>query len=200
MGFLSFFKKHHLFEPEEISEPINITELDKSFRLLESITTDVAQAATEAAKILKKKTSNRPDPQPDALTKILRIKYGANPDRETACFAAINGSSDAVAFIDKNGDVFFCNDQFVKEFKYLCYRQIINRNIKEVLPDFARCNEMWDAVQDNESWTKRCTKLNKSVTVVPMMEGQPHPLYYICTFKNIRAAKKRINRSRPIRK
>ena len=53
MGILSFFKKPKLVEPP--TEPIDTSHLEESFRLLQDTVTDVAQAASNAAKVLQKK-------------------------------------------------------------------------------------------------------------------------------------------------
>ena len=162
MGLLSFFKKRELPEPKH--EPIDTVELDKSFDLLETVVADLSKAAVDASKVLQK-------------------KYG-DAVRQQACFGALNEASDSVAFIDNDANIFFCNDQFVKTFGYLCYRQIINRPLSEIVPDFTKYNEMWDVVRDNHPWVKRCAKMKMKISVVPIMNGQPHPIYYICTFKS----------------
>lgn len=131
--------------------------------------------------------------------------------RENACFQALNSASDAIAIIDKKSHIFFCNDQFINLFKFKQYHNIINQPLNEILPNFPVFDKMWETIQQNKSWSIYCPQhllnvkcsscnvtecphersCNKTkcplyqmhVNIMPMMNGQPKPIYYICTFK-----------------
>lgn len=131
--------------------------------------------------------------------------------REKACFQALNSASDAIAIIDKKSHIFFCNDQFINLFKFKQYHNIINQPLNEILPNFPVFDKMWETIQQNKSWSIYCPQhllnvkcsscnvtecpheksCNKTkcplyqmhVNIMPMMNGQPKPIYYICTFK-----------------
>lgn len=172
MGILSFFRRVRIHDIPD--EPICTVELEKSFKLLQETTADVTQAAANAAKVLKK-------------------KYGENV-REKACFDALNAASDAVAFIDPDATIFFCNDKFVNMAGLESYKDALGVPLRNLL----KCREareitdfdmMWAHVQTNETWVRKCSRMNIEMTIVPIMNGLPHPIYYICTFKPLQTHK-----------
>jgi PAS domain-containing protein len=129
--------------------------------------------------------------------------------REKACFQALNSASDAIVIIDKRARIFFCNDQFVNLFKFESYQAVVDQHLTDALPNFPLYDEMWETVQQNKTWSIQCPYLlmphncstadcplsltqcaahncsirKMQLTVLPMMNGQPQPIYYICTFK-----------------
>lgn len=129
--------------------------------------------------------------------------------RERACFQALNSASDAIMIMDKNAHVYFCNDQFVTQFNLENYQEIIGLPLKQILPEFPQYNQMWESVHQNIPWSiqclpqqldrfnkpcacpvkktncdpDNCLSFNIQIHVLPMMNGQVRPIYYVCTFK-----------------
>lgn len=103
--------------------------------------------------------------------------------RTRACFTALNSASDKIFILDTQGRVFFCNDKFTIEFNVDSYEKVVGKHIWEILP-MDNYTEMWSTVTDNEVWEGLCCNKYK-LTVLPMMNGAPHPIYYICTLKSM---------------
>lgn len=103
--------------------------------------------------------------------------------RTRACFTALNSASDKIFILDARGRVFFCNDKFTFEFDVGSYEDVVGKNIWEILP-MDNYAEMWSTVTDNEVWEGLCCNKYK-LTVLPMMNGAPHPIFYICTLKSM---------------
>lgn len=97
--------------------------------------------------------------------------------RERACFHALNAASDAIVILNKKGDIYFCNDQFIKVFGFTDYNSCVGQNIHDVVKHVSK--RMWSTVQKN-----KLGSVDKfQVSVFPMMNGEPNPIYYVCTFK-----------------
>jgi PAS domain-containing protein len=129
--------------------------------------------------------------------------------REKACFTALNSASDAIIIIDHRARIFFCNDKFLALFKLNNYQDTINKPLYDIIPDFPQYKYMWETVRANNIWVDSCplktlkiedrpcecphrlpTCVPESclthkmhINVLPMMNGAPVPIYYICTFK-----------------
>lgn len=129
--------------------------------------------------------------------------------RERACFQALNSASDAIVIIDAEGKVFFCNDRFVEMFGFKSYQEVVDFNLPEVIPHIPQYDEMWATISSNKVWSVQCPHLcmdhskqtnecplsitncvpsacpirKMQLNVIPMMNGHPKPIYYICTFK-----------------
>ena len=106
----------------------------------------------------------------------------AKAKREKACFKALNSASDAIVIIDHNARIFFCNDQFVDYFKLHDYNQAVDKKISEYIEFVPGFEAVWKTIKNNQIWDGDCQN-NAKVTVVPMMNGAPDPLYYICTLR-----------------
>lgn len=111
--------------------------------------------------------------------------------RTKACFTALNSASEPIAILDDHGRVFFCNDQFVDTFDLVSYEEATGKKLQDVIACIKDFNVMWDQVQLNKPWhfqcyhescSDQCSK-NTNLTIIPMMNGAPKPVYYICTFK-----------------
>ena len=171
MRILDFFRSPRLLETPPESSPVDTAELEQSCKLLQATVEDVSKAALDAVKVLSK-------------------KYGKDTAREKIWFSMLNKASDAVALIDSNSNVFFCNDQFVQAFGYDSYMEVLNHQLVDVLPStFSKFESMWECVQQNQTWSKRCPKIGMMITVVPIMNGESRPIYYICTFKSTKTHK-----------
>lgn len=102
--------------------------------------------------------------------------------REKACFSALNSASDAIVILDHNSNIFFCNDQFLSAFQLEDYQQAVGKQLTSLI-DITDFDYVWNEVQKNRTLTFQCPKINKSINIIPMMNGQPKPIYYICTFR-----------------
>lgn len=105
--------------------------------------------------------------------------------RMKVCFTALNSASDIIFIVDNQGKIFFCNDKFVQAFHLENYDDVVDRNVEDALPfSIPNRKEMWDHVKSNHVWEQVvCTKYK--MTILPMMNGQPQPIFYICTLKQI---------------
>lgn len=135
--------------------------LEDSFQKFRTTTSEITQAAQGAAEVLGEQ--------------LQRIK---------ACFQALNSASDCIAILDNHGDIYFCNDSFTETFEVDDYKDVVGKKLKEVVK-MASYTKMWDSVYNNKPWHGTCCK-KFTLSAVPMMNGQPHPLYVICTFKQKR--------------
>lgn len=103
--------------------------------------------------------------------------------RTRACFTALNSASDKIFILDSHGRIFFCNDKFTVAFGVDSYEDVVGKKISQILP-MDNYEEMWSTVNDNEVWEGLfCNKYK--LTVLPMMNGAPHPIHYICTLKSM---------------
>lgn len=126
----------------------------------------------------------------------------AKQARTRACFTALNSASDSIVIIDSKQRIYFSNDKFLETFNIDDYHLVTNKRLCDVLPDIPSYEQMWETVQRNQTWSiacplisesdpecprscppKQCPIHNMTLTVLPMKNGQPKPIYYICTFK-----------------
>lgn len=101
--------------------------------------------------------------------------------RTKACFHALNSASDMIAIIDTNCRIFFCNDRFVEQLHIVDYNECVGERLDDVTPAITEFDVMWETVQKNQAWEGSCGKYK--LNVLPMMNGAPKPIYYVCTFK-----------------
>lgn len=102
--------------------------------------------------------------------------------RTKACFHALNSASDVIAIVDKQFNIFFCNDKFTEAFGLHDYNTCVGKPLENVVGKNVS-KSMWKTVQQNKTWTGKFD--NYQLTVLPMMNGEPKPIYYVCTFKAI---------------
>lgn len=104
--------------------------------------------------------------------------------RQRACFLALNSVSDAIAILDKDGNVFFANDVFLKIFcNNIKMNEIEGKTLQAIIPDFYEYNEMWLTISKNHAWENQIDENGYRVAAVPMMNGNTYPIFYILTFK-----------------
>ena len=101
--------------------------------------------------------------------------------RTRACFHALNAASDAIFIVDSNKHIFFCNDTFVELFQFGSYKDVTGKSICDVIPSINCTDDMWEILKNNNSWESDFEDFR--LTVVPMMNGVPDPIYYVCTLK-----------------
>lgn len=113
--------------------------------------------------------------------------------KNKAFISAINSASDNIFIIDSEGVVMLCNDSVLKTFGFNNHECIEGKKIsiissgkmpKEVFKD------LWDTVKSNNIWSGIIINkhmlghfINCKVTAIPVMNGEPEPIYYICTMK-----------------
>lgn len=113
--------------------------------------------------------------------------------RNKACIFALNSASDIILIIDGGGYITFCNDSFLKNFRFTSSAQVENKpmsilNSGKMTKEFFK--DMWLTIRSNKIWTgsiiNKCfddTLLNCFVTILPVMNCEQYPIYYICTMK-----------------
>jgi PAS domain S-box-containing protein len=102
--------------------------------------------------------------------------------RTKACFEAMNSVSDIIFICDRNSNIFFCNDPFLHYFKHEDYNEVVGKPVRDVVPDFVDFNTMWETISNNKPWHGKYNQ-HFEITVVPVMNGVPKPIYYVCTIK-----------------
>ena len=102
--------------------------------------------------------------------------------RTKACFNALNSASDVIFIVDKYRNMFFCNDQFIHMFKFGQYDHVVGKPLEECMPDIQKYDEMWHTIMNNKTWEDVYNGEFK-LTIIPMMNGAPDPIYYVCTLK-----------------
>jgi PAS domain S-box-containing protein len=112
--------------------------------------------------------------------------------RMKASFIALNSISDLIIILDFRGNIFFCNDAFLITFNICSYESIVGKHVCDILniPGF---DEMWELISHNQKWDGECSGdslygenriLSQDISVTPMMNGMPYPIYYICTLRS----------------
>lgn len=101
--------------------------------------------------------------------------------RTKACFNALNSASDIIFIVDHQRNIFFCNDMFVKTFGFHDYTEVTGQCVCDVVPGLKCTDELWDTVRQNKTWEDNVGEYQ--LTVLPMMNGVPDPIYYVCTMK-----------------
>ena len=138
----------------------DLSSLERGLDDLRKTTAEVTEAAILAAKMLDDEHR--------------RIK---------ACFIALNSASDAICILDHAGQIYFCNDQFLQNNNIDEYDDVVGVHIHDVLPNIPDFQRVWESCQSNHTEIIKCPDTNLMMTIVPMMNGAPKPIYYACTFK-----------------
>ena len=99
-----------------------------------------------------------------------------------ACFHAMNSVSDGIVIIDSKARIVFSNDEVNRRFGINDYEKILNKKMIDVLPWLARYDDIWQHARNN-NFIKIATEEAGYILVMPMMNGLPKPIYFICTFK-----------------
>jgi PAS domain S-box-containing protein len=102
--------------------------------------------------------------------------------RNKACFHAMNSVSDGIVIIDSKARIVFSNDEFNRRFGINDYEKILNKKMIDVLPWLTKYDDIWQHARNNDS-IKIATEEAGDILVMPMMNGLPKPIYFICTFK-----------------
>lgn len=111
--------------------------------------------------------------------------------RIKACFNALNASNDVIVITDYHNKIFFCNDKFLNKFGFDSFEEVANKPLDIIStsdhPHFYQdsCNRQntstWVGCTDNHK--QDGTIVHCNLTVLPVMNGVPYPIYYIYTMK-----------------
>lgn len=143
----------------------SLDRLNASADLLRDTVAEVASAASCTAKALDAKYH-------DEGLRMLN-------QRMKACFHALNSASDVIIILDSRGDIFFCNDMFINTFNLPDYTSCVGQPLEDVVGKLPK--RMWSLVQNNKIWKGKCDGYD--INIIPIMNGEPKPIYYTCTFK-----------------
>lgn len=117
------------------------------------------------------------------ITEIRESEYQVK-----ALMSALNSSSDAIFIINELGNITYCNNMFISLFKFKNINSVLGTSIKN-LGLTSIYDDMFAVIQTNVIWTDiiKITICEEPVTglftIVPMMNGKPNPILYICTLK-----------------
>ena len=102
--------------------------------------------------------------------------------------SALNTSSDNIFIIDDKGKITFGNDMFLSLFNFGKLESALGTSFREL-----GLNQVYDSMfsvlETNRVWSdivkvkKYGTEVTGLLTIVPMMNGKPKPIFYICTLK-----------------
>lgn len=99
--------------------------------------------------------------------------------RMNACFAALNYASDSIAILDSSYKIVFSNDSFNESFGI--HNDIHGQHLMKVIPMFPKYFTMVKSLVCNKPWKGKFE--DYSINVMPVMNGSPTPVHFICTFK-----------------
>lgn len=101
---------------------------------------------------------------------------------------ALDTSSDSIFIFNDSGNITFCNNTFVSLFKFKDNASAIETPFKDLgltkiydsMLTVIRTNKIWSDIIKLEVNDEIITGI---LTIVPMMNGKPKPILYICTLK-----------------
>ena len=161
-SFLTRLLHKNLRSPDTKHVKVDLSKLDSSLGLLKAASIEVSQAAALAAKAIEESKEEH--------------------KRNKACFTALNSATDTIVILDKDHKVFFCNDMFLRTFDVDHYDDIVGHDINSCIPGICT-DEIWNVVSSNQTWTSKYGN-QETMTIIPMMDDEPTPIYYICTIKS----------------
>lgn len=110
--------------------------------------------------------------------------------RTKACLTALNSASDLLLIINKNGFITFANNMFLEIFDFKNSSEVEHKKLFEVLSKYSLNSfdgeSILNIINIAHSWTdyilinKNSCILKYSTTIIPIMNGEPRPIYYIC--------------------
>lgn len=109
------------------------------------------------------------------------------------CSKALNSASDIIFFIDDKGTITFCNDKFLETFGYSDSKEVEGKPgsiIKSDNHDPAFFGDIWKSISQNKSWsgsiinkTTNGEEIEFDANFIPVMNGEPQPIFSICVLK-----------------
>lgn len=113
--------------------------------------------------------------------------------RVKACFNALNAASDVIIICDGHGHIVFCNDKFLMKFGFTDFHDVIGKKMNIISSGKTTdklYEELWSTIRSNKLWSGEITNktakgvdVKCKVNIMPVMNGVPDPIYYICTMK-----------------
>lgn len=110
-----------------------------------------------------------------------------------ACTDALNNASDNIIIFDNSETIIFCNDHMIHEFEFQNHQVIEGKKIDIISSGYRtdeQIQEIWNTIRNNMPWHgfSRLKSffgdpIDGLVTILPVMNGLPHPAYYICMIK-----------------
>lgn len=100
---------------------------------------------------------------------------------------ALNHASDAIVVADYNHRIIYANDAYckctgytVKELMgmYTSFVSLINPNIEIDVTKVIETGQVWQGKVSNKH--KNGTLVDGMLTITPMLNGKPYPVYYVC--------------------
>jgi PAS domain S-box-containing protein len=103
-----------------------------------------------------------------------------------ACFLALNASSDGIIILDRNEKIFFVNFTFQHMFSQVKNIKYEGIHVCDVIKDFIGKDkkETRRLLKNTQTW-KTFWK-DYDITVLPIMNGVPEPIFNIISFKSFR--------------
>lgn len=109
---------------------------------------------------------------------------------------ALNSASDVIIFIDKHGIISFINETFLRVFGYNDFKEVEGKPIsilKSGEHDTKFYDGIWSSVRKNQVWngtiinrTKDGRNLECAATIIPVMNGEPEPIFSITVLKPVK--------------
>lgn len=103
-----------------------------------------------------------------------------------ACFLALNASSDGIIILDRNEKIFFVNFTFRHIFSQVKNIKYEGMHVCDVIEDFIGCDrkETRRLLKNTQTW--KTVWKDYDITVLPIMNGVPDPIFNIISFKSFR--------------
>lgn len=111
--------------------------------------------------------------------------------RIKACFNALNASNDVIVITDYHNKIIFCNDKFLNKFGFTSSEEVLDKSLDIISTKnhphfyqdscFKKNVNTWVGSTDNRK--QDGTIVHCNLTVLPVMNGVPYPIYYIYTMK-----------------
>ena len=119
--------------------------------------------------------------------------YVKSQQRNNACILALNSASDNILILNKNREIIFCNDAFLHTFGYNQHSEIEGKSINNIRSSKSTdeyLENMWNTVNNNTPWIDYTitqhtdgSDINCYLSILPVMNGLPEPIHYICIIK-----------------
>ena len=113
--------------------------------------------------------------------------------RHRTCLKALNTVSDFIILIDNKEVIIFSNDAFLRAFGFHNHTEVEGHSFN--LIDSEQQGDqyfknIWRVIRSNNIWMGEIISrhlngelIHCNTTILPVMNGSPEPIYYICTMK-----------------
>lgn len=110
--------------------------------------------------------------------------------RVKVLYSAFNASSDAIVVFDNKSTIIYANEKFSKLYNYT-ETELVGKSITTLRSDKTPVSvykNLWETIKSNKVWegvvtslTKNFEEIEVTCRVLPIMNGKPEPIYYVCT-------------------